>query len=125
MGYNIHVVYMHRRLLREPVRDGGFSSEVMWIRDKIGVKGTVEVEWRVYTESDESARWYFGYYDDNSEWVEHRYGTAKDGETYPYKIVKQSDGRWHIYIDGMHKIDYPDLLGYADIVQVGGEGNPQ
>lgn len=102
------------------IRDGGFTSEVIWIGDLFSapVKNVIEIGWR--RTNGANPRQYWGYFNNSGTWFG-PYWIADNTSGHDYQIEHQtSDNMWHIYIDGVEKAKIS--LGVSSgIIEAGGE----
>lgn len=103
------------------VRDGGFSSEVIWLTPATS-NNYVEVGWRVESPST-SPRWYSGYVNNSGNWNMEWHSYPTVGVAYDYKIedLPSNPGSWKIYVDGSWVTTHTTAMTTGKIVQSGGE----
>jgi len=81
------------------IRDGGFSAEALWIGD--WDQDYIEIGWR--KTNDGKRRMYWGYVDSGGGW-HGPYWLGNNTRGHAYQIEhKQSDNKWHVYIDGVDR----------------------
>ncbi|MBA3468338.1 MAG: hypothetical protein H0T53_01715 [Herpetosiphonaceae bacterium] len=83
------------------IRDGGFSSEVLWIGPPSGKKDYIEMGWRKNGPLNVNET-YWGYYDTNGNWTYIPIAANSTGHDYQIEY-KSWDGKWHVYLDGVDK----------------------